>query len=183
MDQFLPVQSYNAFFTSMQSCSPDILQVEDPQPLHKPCNQILFPVESKSPQNTPEFQSLFLDQPFHESNYYGEMLERSCPEQLLEKSDQQGLFPNASTNYDALSFNHEPQHMQEQIKNDEPVQIQWSSSDSSPSLSQQTTIDSDDYSDSENPVVPGLFPTMNIDDDSQFMKTDSLPLTPSYICQ
>ncbi|ODV77095.1 uncharacterized protein CANTADRAFT_23925 [Suhomyces tanzawaensis NRRL Y-17324] len=32
-----------------------------------------------------------------------------------------------------------------------------------------------------NPVVPGLFPQMHIDDDAQFMKFDALPLTPSYV--
>lgn len=34
---------------------------------------------------------------------------------------------------------------------------------------------------SDNPVVPGLFPKMNIDDDDQFLKFDALPLNPSYI--
>lgn len=33
----------------------------------------------------------------------------------------------------------------------------------------------------DNPIAPGLFPKMNINDDHQFMKFDRLPIVPSYI--
>lgn len=33
----------------------------------------------------------------------------------------------------------------------------------------------------DNPVAPGLFPTMNVDNELQFMKFDKLPIVPSYI--
>lgn len=33
----------------------------------------------------------------------------------------------------------------------------------------------------DNPVVPGLFPAMNVDDERQFIKFDKLPIVPSYI--
>ncbi|KAK6458585.1 uncharacterized protein RJT20DRAFT_131751 [Scheffersomyces xylosifermentans] len=43
--------------------------------------------------------------------------------------------------------------------------------------------DEDDEDDEINPLAPGLFPKMNINDDEKFMKFDTLPLTPSYVAR
>lgn len=44
------------------------------------------------------------------------------------------------------------------------------------------TCDSESNSDSgPNPLVPGLFPKMDINDEDNFLKFDKLPLNPSYI--
>lgn len=43
--------------------------------------------------------------------------------------------------------------------------------------------DNDYYDECPNPVVPGLFPNINIKDENQFLPFDKLPLNPSYISQ
>lgn len=50
-------------------------------------------------------------------------------------------------------------------------------------LQNATKCSTDEMNDpqSSNPLVPGLFPKMNLNDDETFLKFDKLPLNPSYI--